>query len=181
MTMRKVGTVFMADTARVMGDVTLGRDTSVWYGSVIRGDVAPITVGDECNIQDNCTLHCDHDVPLILGDRVTLGHGAIVHCVSVGEGTLIGIGAKVLGGVRIGKRCLIAAGAVVPPDLVVPDDHVVMGVPGRLLRETTPEEREYLAFVPPHYIRLARRHVEEPDHPTIQSYAGRHSHGGSAT
>ena len=161
--MRHIQGVFIADTARVLGEVTLGKNVSIWYGVAIRGDVAPITLGEGSNVQDNAVLHCDHKFPLVIGAGVTIGHNAVVHGESVGDGTMIGIGAIVLGHTKIGKGCLIAAGAVVPPGLTVPDGMVVMGVPGKIVRETSDAEKEYLRTVPPRYVELARRHFEQPD------------------
>lgn len=168
--MRLINRTFIADTARVLGEVTLGWDTSIWYGAVLRGDVAAITLGEGCNVQDNAVLHCDFGKPLTIGNRVTIGHGAVVHGVEVGDGCLIGIHATVLGGSRLGARCLVAAGAVVTPGLVVPDDSVVMGVPGKVVRPTNDKEREYLAWLAPHYVRLAQRHVSEPESSSIRPF-----------
>ena len=159
---------YLADTARVAGVVTLGEGVNVWYGAAIRGDVAPVTIGTGSNLQDNATIHCDSGVPNVIGERVSIGHNAVVHGRSVGDGTLIGMQATVLGGTVIGKRCLVAAGSVVPPGLEVPDDHVVMGVPGRIVRETREKEREYLAWLAGHYVALARHHHERPDAPAFR-------------
>lgn len=172
MTIERIGHTFIADTARVLGRVTLGVDVNIWYGSVVRGDVGAIEIGDATNVQDNCVVHCDEGVPNRLGARVTLGHGAIVHGAEVGDDTLIGMGAKLLAGSRVGQRCLIGAGSLVPPNMVVPDDSVVMGVPARVVRQTTPAERAYISFVPPHYVELARRHAEQHDHPDVRPYRG---------
>lgn len=155
----RVGKAYVADTARVIGDVTLGEDVSVWYGAVVRGDVAPISIGDGTNVQDGSILHCDTDRPLVVGAQVTIGHAAVVHCAEVGEGSLIGIAARVLAGARIGKGCLVAAGALVPPGLIVPDGMVVMGLPGRIVRKVSEKERAYLVEVPPGYAALAKRHA----------------------
>jgi len=173
MSIHRVGHAYIADTARVLGRVTLGRDVNVWYGTVIRGDVAPITVGDATNVQDNSTLHCDTDAPLVVGPNVTIGHAVVVHCAEVGEGSLIGIGARVLAGARVGKGCLVAAGAVVPPGMVVPDGMCVMGLPARVVRGVSPAERKYLAEVPPGYVELARRHAENQDAPDVRGWDGR--------
>ena len=170
MAMRIVHSVFLADTARVLGEVTLAADVSIWYGVSIRGDVAPVTIGAGTNVQDNAVIHCDSDQPNHIGANVTIGHGAIVHGRSIGDGTLVGMGAVVLGGTRIGRRCLIAAGAVVPPGLEVPDEMVVMGVPGKIVRPTNEKEREYLQWLAPHYVKLARMHVEQPGHPRIKPW-----------
>ena len=170
MAMRIVQGVFLADTARVLGEITLAPNVSIWYGVSIRGDVAPVSIGAGTNVQDNAVIHCDSDKPNTIGANVTIGHGAIVHGLSVGDGTLIGMGAVVLGGTRIGQRCLIAAGAVVPPGLEVPDDMVVMGVPGKITRPTSEKERAYLQWLAPHYVKLARLHVEQPLNSRIKAW-----------
>ena len=161
---------YLADTARVTGEVVLGDDVSVWPSAVIRGDVAKVTIGARTNIQDNATVHCDSGKPNTIGEAVTIGHNAVVHGVSVGDGSLIGMHATVLGGTVIGNRCLVAAGALVPPGLEVPDDHVVMGVPGRVMRETNDEEKKYLGWLADHYVALAKRYQETPDDPRLREY-----------
>jgi carbonic anhydrase/acetyltransferase-like protein (isoleucine patch superfamily) len=150
---------FLAHNATLTGDVTIGRESSLWFNAVVRGDVAPITIGRRVNVQDGACIHCDTDVPNAIGDDVTIGHGAIVHGKSVGAGSLIGMGAKVLGQTVIGRECLIAAGAVVPPGLNVPDGMVVMGVPGKIVRPVRDEERAYMRWLSPHYVETARRYV----------------------
>lgn len=163
---------YLADTARVTGHVTLGDAVSVWPSAVIRGDVAAVTIGERTNIQDNATVHCDSGKPNTIGQRVTIGHNAVVHGRAVGDGSLIGMHATVLGGTVIGKRCLVAAGALVPPGLVVPDDHVVMGVPGKVVRPTNDEEKKYLAWLADHYVQLAERYWRTPDDPALRPYGG---------
>ncbi len=170
MSFSRIQNAYLADTARVVGEVELGADVSVWYSSVIRGDVAKITLGDGVNVQDGTVIHCDFGKPLTIEKNVTIGHGAVVHCVHVGEGTLIGMGARVLGGVKIGKHCLIAAGAVISPNQVIPDHSVVMGVPGKVVRETNTKEKEYMAWLAPHYVKLAKMHAEQPDDPRVLPY-----------
>ncbi|MBI1337095.1 MAG: gamma carbonic anhydrase family protein [Phycisphaera sp.] len=172
MTITRTAHAYLADTARVLGEVTLGHDVNIWYGASIRGDVAPVKIGRATNVQDNAVVHCDHGKPNVIGELVTIGHGAIVHGVEVGDGSLIGMGATLLGGTKIGKRCLIAAGAVVPPGLVVPDGMVVMGVPGKIVRETNDKEKEYLAWLAPHYVALAKRHAEQRDDPRVKPWRG---------
>lgn len=172
MSIRFIKDVYLADTARVLGEVELGKDVSVWYGVSIRGDVARVTIGPGTNVQDNAVIHCDSGVPNQIGSSVTIGHGATVHGQSVGDGTLIGMGATVLGRTKIGSHCLIAAGAVVPPGLEVPDGMVVMGVPGKITRPLTDKEREYLAWLGPHYVKLARLHHENADDPRIRPWQG---------
>lgn len=170
MSIQLINGVYVADSARVLGEVTIGADVSIWYGVSIRGDVAKITIDRGTNVQDNAVLHCDSDIPNTIGSDVTIGHGAVVHGQTVGDGSLIGMGATVLGHTRIGKGCLIAAGAVVPPGLVVPDGMVVVGVPGKIIRETTQEEKQYLGWLAPHYVKLARLHHEQPNNPRIQQW-----------
>ncbi len=126
--------------AVVVGDVSLGEDCSIWYNAVVRGDEAPITIGDGTNVQDNAVLHVAEDHPLVLGKGVTVGHGAILHSCSVGDNTLIGMGAIVLNDAVIGKDCLIAAGALVTSRTVVPDGSMVMGSPAKVKRPLTQEE-----------------------------------------
>ncbi len=169
--MRLVRGAYLADSARVMGDVVLGADSSVWFGSVVRGDCARITIGERTNIQDNCTVHCDDDFANVIGARVTLGHGVIAHGVEIGDGSLIGIGARLLAGCKIGRGCLVAAGAVVPPNLVVLDGMVVMGLPGRVVRAVSDREKAYLALVPDRYLALAKLHHERPDDPLVRDFA----------
>ncbi len=163
MHMRHINGAYLMDTARVYGDVTLGEDANLWCGTAIRGDVAPITIGARCNLQDGVIVHCDDDIPIVIGDDVSMGHGAIVHGVTVGAGSLIAIGARVLAGCEIGRGCLIAAGAVVPPRTIVPDGMVVMGLPGRIVRPVTEAEAAYLKMIPGRYVRLARLHHEHPN------------------
>ena len=167
MTMQESEGYIIADTARVVGDVRIGRDVSIWYGAVVRGDVAPIVIGARTNIQDNAVVHCDHHYANVIGADVIIGHGAIVHGESVGDNSLIGMGAVVLGRTKIGRGCVIGAGAVVPPGLTVPDGMVVLGVPGKIVREVNEADRAYLAKLPNHYVALAKRHATHQSSPEI--------------
>ncbi len=150
---------YRACNAILTGDVTIGAESSFWFNTVVRGDVAPITIGRRVNVQDGCVIHCDSGVPNDIADDVTLGHGAIAHGTSIGAGSLIGMRATLLGRTVIGRRCLIAAGAVVPPGLIVPDGMVVMGVPGKIVRPVKPDEAEYMRWLAGHYVELAKKHV----------------------
>lgn len=127
---------------RVNGDVTMGRGCSVWYNAVIRGDEAPITIGENTNIQDNATLHTSYGHPLRIGSGVTVGHNAILHSCTVGDNTLVGMGAIVLDDAVVGRDCIIGAGALVTGRTVVPDGHMALGAPARVKRTLTPEEIE---------------------------------------
>jgi carbonic anhydrase/acetyltransferase-like protein (isoleucine patch superfamily) len=153
------GKWFAASTCIVTGQVSIAEQSSVWFGAVLRGDVAPIAIGRRTNVQDNAVIHCDTGVPNAIGEDVTIGHGAIVHGQAVGNGTLIGMHATVLSRTVIGNECMIAAGAVVPPDLIVPDRMVVMGIPGRIVRPVKAEELEYMRWLSTHYCELAARYV----------------------
>ena len=130
---------WIAPTAVVIGKVTLGKDASVWWQSVLRGDNEPIRVGAGSNIQDGCVLHTDIGFPLVIGKGVTVGHMVMLHGCTIGDDSLIGIGAVVLNGATIGRNCLIAAGALVPEGKTIPDNSLVMGAPGKVLREVTPD------------------------------------------
>jgi carbonic anhydrase/acetyltransferase-like protein (isoleucine patch superfamily) len=169
---REIDGRYIADTARILGEVSLGERVSVWYSAAIRGDVARIEIGDESNIQDNVTIHCDTGKPNHIGKRVTIGHNAVVHGLEVGDGSLIGMNATVLGDTRIGKNCLIAAGAVVTPGTVVPDGHVVMGTPGKIVRETNDREKDYLSWLWERYVELSQAHVADPTGPRFKPWSG---------
>lgn len=156
---KTAGGYFVSESAVITGDVTIGAESSFWFGSVVRGDVAPVTIGARVNVQDHVVVHCDTDVPNVIEDDVSIGHGAIVHGTFVGRGTLIGMNATVLGRTRIGSGCIVAAGAVVPPGLQVPDRMVVMGVPGKIVRAVNEEDLKYLRWLPGRYIELAQRYV----------------------
>ena len=158
--MRRIDSVYIAWNAVIVGDVTIGEDTNIWPFVCARGDVAAIRIGRRCSIQDQAMLHCQNRVPLIIGDDVIVGHQACVHCQSVGDRTLIGIGARVLDQCEIGCDCLIAAGAVLRPGTVVPDGSMVAGVPGKIIRPVTDADRQYHGDVISRYIELAKAHCD---------------------
>jgi carbonic anhydrase/acetyltransferase-like protein (isoleucine patch superfamily) len=133
--------VYLASTAIVLGDVTLGDFSSVWYGAVLRGDINRIVVGHHSNIQDNAVLHLADDFPCVIGNWVTIGHSAVVHACTIGDECLIGIGATVLDGAVIGEQSLVGAGAVVTPGTVIPPGSMVLGAPAKVKRALTAEER----------------------------------------
>ena len=143
----------------ITGDVLLGKDATVWFGTVIRGDVARVAIGERTNVQDNAVVHCDTGVENIIGCDVVIGHGAIVHGKSVGDGALIGMGATLLSRTTVGRGCLIAAGAVVPPDMQVPDGMMAMGVPAKIVRPVNEEEVKYMKWLVGHYVELAEKYV----------------------
>ncbi len=151
--------VFIAQGAQVIGDVEIGPGSSVWFNSVIRGDVMPIRIGARTNIQDLSMLHTSTDVaPTLIGDDVTVGHRAILHGCTVEDGCLIGMGAILLDGVHVGEGSLIAAGALVPPRMQIPPHSFVIGTPARIKRKTTPSERAMFLESAAHYAHLASRY-----------------------
>jgi carbonic anhydrase/acetyltransferase-like protein (isoleucine patch superfamily) len=149
---------FVAPTSSVIGDVTLEAGASVWYGAVVRGDVERIFVGAQSNIQDNCTLHADPGFPVTVGERVSVGHNAVVHGATVEDDCLIGMGATVLNGAVIGAGSLVAAQALVPQGMVVPPGSLVAGVPAKVRRELTEEERQGVTLNGTMYAELAKAH-----------------------
>ncbi|MDX3748325.1 gamma carbonic anhydrase family protein [Streptomyces sp. AK08-02] len=149
---------FVAPTSSVIGDVTLQAGSSVWYGAVLRGDVERISVGTRSNIQDNCTLHADPGFPVTIGERVSVGHNAVVHGATVEDDCLIGMGATVLNGAVIGAGSLVAAQALVPQGMRIPPGSLVAGVPAKVRRELTEEERQGVTLNGTHYAELAKAH-----------------------
>lgn len=146
--------VYIAPGAQIIGNVELQEGASVWHNTVLRGDMAKIVVGRGSNVQDNCTFHCELNKPLIVGDGVTIGHNAVLHSCTVGDCSLIGMGAIVLNGAKIGSGCLIAAGAVVTPNTVVPDGSLYMGSPAKLKRMLSEDEKASLRENAAEYMRL---------------------------
>ncbi len=145
--------VFIAEGARIIGDVTLGKDCSVWFNTVIRGDVHYITIGERTNIQDNSVIHVTHKkYPCIIGSNVTIGHSAVVHAATIFDYTLIGMGAIVLDNAKVGPYSLIAAGAVVLGDTIIPEGVLAAGVPAKIIRPLTEEEKQTLVQSAQNYI-----------------------------
>ncbi|MBT9465642.1 gamma carbonic anhydrase family protein [Hydrogenophaga sp.] len=151
---------WVAPGAQVIGNVTLAEGASVWFNAVLRADNEPMHIGKGTNVQDGAVLHSDPGFPLTLGDHVTVGHQAMLHGCTVGEGSLIGIGAVVLNGARIGRNCLVAAGAVVTEGKTFPDGSLIVGAPAVLKREMTPAQINDLEASALHYMRNASRFAE---------------------
>jgi carbonic anhydrase/acetyltransferase-like protein (isoleucine patch superfamily) len=151
---------YVAPSADVIGSVRLGAFASVWFGVVLRGDNDWIEIGAQTNVQDGTVIHTDAGVPTRIGMRVTIGHQAFLHCCTVGDESLIANGAMVLDRAVIGQHCLIAAGALVPPDKVIPDGSVVMGSPGKIVREVTPQDLALIEKAALHYARRATLYRE---------------------
>jgi carbonic anhydrase/acetyltransferase-like protein (isoleucine patch superfamily) len=151
---------FVAAGATVVGRVRIGARSSVWYGTVLRGDTADISIGEDTNIQDGCVGHADEGFPLRVGDRVTVGHRVVIHGCQVDDDVLIGMGAVLMNGVRVGSGSLIAAGAVVTQLTEIPEGSLVAGVPAKVRRPVSDAERELIADGAQHYVALAARHRE---------------------
>ncbi|NLJ40961.1 MAG: gamma carbonic anhydrase family protein [Clostridiales bacterium] len=146
---------FVAENAILIGRVTLNKNASIWYGAVLRGDDNYISIGESTNIQDNCTLHIADNFPTIIGDFVTIGHGAIVHACKVGDNVLIGMGAIVLDGAEIGDNVIIAAGSLVPPGKKIPSNTLVMGSPAKVTRDLTEKDISNIRNSALYYVALA--------------------------
>ncbi len=152
--------VYVAPTASIIGDVTIGRASSVWYSAVIRGDIAPIRIGEESNIQDACVLHVGTKFPCTIGNRVTIGHGAVVHGATLEDEVLIGIGAIVLNGAVVGKGSLIGSGALVTEGARIPPASLVLGVPGKVVGPVDKQRRSTIIQSAEDYVQLSAKNKE---------------------
>ena len=157
--MQAIRDFYVARGVVVTGDVVLSAGVNLWYGTVVRGDLATITLGPRVNVQDGCVLHTDHGEPQVIEQGVVVGHRAVLHGRRVGRDTLIGMGALLLSGCEVGEECLIAAGTLITERRRIPPRSVVMGVPGKVIREITPEEIEKTRTICSHYLELAQRYV----------------------
>ncbi|MBR9824899.1 MAG: gamma carbonic anhydrase family protein [Alphaproteobacteria bacterium] len=155
------GEYWIAPDARVIGDVVLHRNASIWYGCVVRGDTDLIEIGEDSNIQDLSVLHTDHGIQLKIGKGVTVGHQAMLHGCEIGDNSLIGIGAIVLNRAKIGKNCIIGAHALIPEGKEIPDNSLVVGAPGKVIRTLDDDTAEMLRLSASHYVENHRRHREE--------------------
>jgi carbonic anhydrase/acetyltransferase-like protein (isoleucine patch superfamily) len=153
--------VFIAPGAVVVGAVELGAESSIWFGSVLRGDINRIVVGARSNVQDGSVLHVSDDHACVLGERVTVGHRAVVHACTVEDEVLVGMGAVILDGARIGARSIIAAGALVTKNMQVPPGSLVMGSPGKVVRALTAEEQAANARLALKYVEVSRRYLAQ--------------------
>jgi carbonic anhydrase/acetyltransferase-like protein (isoleucine patch superfamily) len=153
-------TAWIAPTAVVLGRCRMEARSSLWFGAVVRGDNELIVIGEGSNVQENCVLHTDPGYPLTIGPEVTVGHLAMLHGCEIGEGSLVGIGATILNGVRIGKRCLIGAHALIPEGREIPDDSLVMGSPGKIVRAVTDEQAARMRAGTQNYIERAKTYRE---------------------
>lgn len=160
-TLPPAGRYWIAPNAVVAGRVVIGEDVGFWFGAVARGDNEPITIGARSNIQDNCVLHSDPGKPLTIGEGCTIGHMAMLHGCTIGDNSLVGIGAVILNGAVIGRNCIIGAKALVAEGKVIPDNSLVVGVPGRVARVVTAEEIARLTRSAAHYVENWRRFAGE--------------------
>jgi carbonic anhydrase/acetyltransferase-like protein (isoleucine patch superfamily) len=150
--------VFLAPNATVLGEVTLGNRVGIWFGAVVRADKDRIAIGADSNVQDNCVIHCSAGRPVTIGREVSVGHGAILHGCTIGDRVLVGMGAVVLNGAVVGEDSLIGAGAVVTEGAQIPSGSVVVGVPGRIAKQTTGEQRAHIRKNAASYVELAKRY-----------------------
>lgn len=152
---------FIADNATVIGSVALENNASIWFGTVVRGDNELITIGEDSNVQDLSVLHTDPGYELVIGKGVTVGHKVMLHGCTIGEHSLIGINAVVLNGAKIGKHCLIGANALIPEGKVIPDGSVVMGSPGKIVKEVSDQQKMILEMSARHYVENFKRYNKE--------------------
>jgi carbonic anhydrase/acetyltransferase-like protein (isoleucine patch superfamily) len=157
--MQMIGDAYVAAGVIMTGDVVLAAGVNVWFNSVFRADLARITLGPRVNIQDGCIVHTDHDIPQDIEEGVVVGHGAILHGRRIGRDSLIGMGAILLSGCEIGEECLIAAGTIITENRRIPPRSVVMGTPGRVVREIKPEELRHTREICAGYLEMAQRYA----------------------
>lgn len=157
----EVAGAYLAEDATVIGDVIVGEQASIWYGTVLRGDVDKITIGARTSIQDNSVVHCATGMPTVIGNDCVVGHNAVLHSCTVEDGCLIGMGAVLLDGCKIGAESVIAAGSVVSPGKVIPPRSMVMGVPGKVVRQLTDADLEPTRWSVQHYIEFGKNQLVE--------------------
>lgn len=152
--------VFLAETCALIGDVVVGDESSIWYATVLRGDVCFIRIGARTNLQDGAIVHVTSSgLAAVIGDDCTIGHGAIVHACTIEDHCLVGMGATILDGARVGRGSLVGAGALVTPGTDIPPDSLVLGAPARVVRPVNPREREQIEYGAVHYVELARSYL----------------------
>jgi len=151
-------TVFVAESADIIGDIIINKNSSIWYNVVIRGDEQPIRVGENTNIQDGCVVHTGWDIPTEIGNNVTIGHKALIHGCKIGDNTLIGMGSIVLDNAEVGEFVLLGAGSLVPPGKKIPSGVLAMGSPAKVIRELTDKEKESIKKSALDYIESSRKH-----------------------
>ena len=158
MRVRAEGDVFIAETAIVIGSVSMKHNSSIWWGAVVRGDYDQVTIGERSNVQDNAVVHMDADSPVVIGDQVTIGHKAVLHGCTIGNNTLIGINSVVMNDAVIGNNCLIGSNALITEGKEIPDGSLVLGSPGKVIRQLSPEEILEVTDFSDRYVRNSERY-----------------------
>ena len=154
---------YISESVDLIGDVTLGENVSLWFGTVVRGDMHHITIGNRSNIQDNSVIHVTTDIsPTRIGSEVTVGHNAIIHGATIENRCLIGMGAIIMDDVVVGEGSIVGAGAVVPPNMIIPPRSLVVGLPAKIVRQTTDEELEMIIERAQHYIDFSQKYKNQP-------------------
>lgn len=154
------GTAFIAEGTQIIGKIVIKKNASIWYNSVVRGDVNTISIGENSNIQDGCAVHCDSEFPTVVGDNVTIGHNVIVHGCVIGEFCIIGMGSTILDGGKIGSNSIVGANSLVTQNKVFPDGVLIVGSPAKVVRELTPEEIEGIRESVAGYVKLKNLHMK---------------------
>ncbi len=144
--------------AKVIGNIEIKENVSIWYNAVIRGDTEPISIGNNSNVQDNCVLHCTKDYPINIGDGVSIGHGAVVHGCTIEDDVLIGMNSTILNGAHIGKNSIVAAGAVVTENHSFPDNSLIIGVPAKAIKEVNKDQIDLIKNNAMHYVNLSKKY-----------------------
>jgi carbonic anhydrase/acetyltransferase-like protein (isoleucine patch superfamily) len=152
---------FIAPGAVVIGNVTIGAESSVWFNAVVRGDIAPISIGERSSVQDCTVVHVNRDAPTVIGNDVTIGHSALIHGTTIHDGVLVGMGAIVMSYSEVGAGAVIAAGALIPERVIVPDNAVMVGMPAKQRSELDEQQAEHLAGIPGRYVRVSRQYIAE--------------------
>ena len=152
---------FIAPGAYIIDDVEIGKNCGIWYGAVIRGDNSPIKIGDNSNVQENCVIHCDPSYPVNIGEYVSIGHAAILHGCTIGDCTIVGMGAIILNDAKIGKGCMIGAGALVKEHMVIPDGSLVVGSPAVIKKSIDEERQDYFRRTAVHYVKKAAKEKQK--------------------
>ena len=153
--------VFIAEGSKIIGDVYIKSGASIWFNTIVRGDLGPIKIGKKTNIQENSTLHIDADSPLIIGDNVTVGHNSVLHGCTINNNCIIGMGAVILNNANIGKNTIIGAGALIPENKKIPEGSLVLGVPAKVTRKLSEKEIENIQESADHYYDLSQKYINE--------------------